>query len=229
MNDFWASRIAAATPEPAMPRADGAAYRAERRAVTASRVYSKEYQRAINGDHHQAPQPSRYVDASKPLDSYQRAEQVSPYAWDESRQSPAGYLAKLQSSGLIYAGGEFKIDNMALLSDTDREAIARSVARIEQAQQTHDGLRGIIDRHGQANGVQQQGMHVEANQRFGHSREIEKNGHLTPFSISGVNLASRVEIAARLKEAEQARMEAPQRQDVSGLRPSGDGLIVTGA
>ena len=217
---FWHNKIAPQQlPEPAI-RADSEAYRQLQAARSGSRVYSAEYAAARTGS--VAPK-SIYVEREYSLESYQKAPSASKWA-RRADESPEAYL---QRTGAILRAIESLPETEQKLITETRETIL--TAEPQSVKAAHDELRTIIDQRQSAQGVQQEGHRVAADERFGTPSRVEKlGGSPMPDSICGARLPSAVEVAANLRQAEADRQAAiPQRVDVSQPRSSGDGLIIT--
>jgi hypothetical protein len=220
VNDFWNRAVQAHQPTEQLPAADGDAYRAWRRQFSGSRIYDE--LPPLPEQHAQA-QPSIYVEREYSLDQYQREAPTSRWAKRDDESADA-YIAR--TGTILRAIESLPEAEQALILQT-REAILG--AEPQSVQAAHDDVRKIIDQRQAANGVQGQGHKVSADQRFGTPSRVERlAGSAMPESLSGARLPSAVEIAAQLRKADEERMQfVPQRTDVSQLRSSGEGLIVT--
>jgi hypothetical protein len=177
--------------------------------TSGSRVYSPEYQQARVGS---VPSRSIYVEREYSLDQYQREAPTSKWA-RRADESPEGYL---QRTGAILRAIESLPEAEQKLIVETRDAIIN--AEPQSVQTAHDEVRKIIDQRRAADGVQQAGTRVNQAERFGHSREVAREGHLAAAAsnLAGVPLASMSDVAAALRAAEEQFI--PQRSNEAAAK-----------
>lgn len=223
---FWDSKLQDMAPAPDLSGADGNAYRAHRRQFSASAIYSEpgplpEQRAAVLAQ----ARAARYIEGYDTANGLANYKSDRPSKWARGNESPEGYLARLRGAGLD------KDAAWESLSDVDRQVVEAELAKLQGSEdrtvgEAHAELRTVLGDRETANGVQLQGRRG-FNGGFGGEQSIDRLGGLDAGNVAGVRAPSTVEIAVRLRQTDQERMQVPQRVDVSGLRPSGDGLVVT--
>jgi len=206
---FWENRIQPAQPE--LPRGDGAAYRAHMHQTSSSLIYQERVQGPQVGP--------RYVDGTKPLQDY--ATRPKRAGWEpQPGDSPESARRKL----------------LAVARHLPEEEVEARLAAIDQATQSHEGLRANLSARHDNSGIfgsmtaQEMGSMVHGSVVRGNSMSesaIAQNGHLAASALNTPGQPS-LSILDRV-----ARKEPPpfaHRTDVSSLRSSGaaDGWIGTG-
>jgi hypothetical protein len=226
MNDFYTNALARmAPPEPVMPAANEAAYRAHRRLTSASQIYAEP---APLAEQRAARRPSIYSDRpQKTLADYQ-SDRVSRWEWHQEQESAVAYRGRLRQGGLLAADDTLRPENMGLISAADRDAVIRGVVAVEalEAQSAADAYaaqRELLARRTYLGSGEQQLGH----RGIGHgSRQIDHLGHLSPEPLSGARPASRSDVAAALAASEDGRMgTVASRTPIPG-GSSGTGWVV---
>lgn len=220
MSDFWGARLAPSQPTEPAPLADGNAYRAWQAAKPAGGSGSRMYDLPMLPEQRAQAQPSIYTEApAKTLDDYKSAPRTSPLARRHGESAHA-YIAR--TNGLLRHADELDEATQATLAkdraDAEAEVEGKTVSELFETQRTVNDARSAS-----LGGTQQQGYRGVG---FGGEQVVEKlGGTATPAPLSGARVPSAVEIAARLRKAEEARMQAPQRVSTAHLKPSGEGLV----
>ena len=220
MSDFWGARLAPSQPTEPAPLADGNAYRAWQAAKPAGGSGSRMYDLPMLPEQRAQAQPSIYTEApAKTLDDYKSAPRTSPLARRPARALTPTLRGRTASCGTLTSLDEATQATLAKdRADAEAEVEGKTVSELFETQRTVNDARSAS-----LGGTQQQGYRGVG---FGGEQVVEKlGGTATPAPLSGARVPSAVEIAARLRKAEEARMQAPQRVSTAHLKPSGEGLV----
>ena len=151
-----------------------------------------------------------------------RLQERSPYVASGPAAGRVGPRVPGEDWRLLRHADDLDEATQALLAkdraDAEAEVEGKSVSELFETQRSVNDARSAS-----LGGTPQQGYRGVG---FGGEQVVEKlGGTAAPGSICGARLPSAIEVAAQLRKAEEARMQAPQRVSTAHLKPSGEGLV----
>jgi hypothetical protein len=205
MSDFWSTQLASSEPQPELPKADGAAYRAMRRLESASGIYRDPVAPA---------RPQIYEHATpKTLADYGKATSKFGQRQGESDQA---FTARLRSVGLQNLAEQLPADELAAVA----AAYNAAVERTNSGPGDHDVLRQHLDARQSGTGIGLFGMSAAERGALVQQRPAamtDLDSRSTPMSPAAMRQA--------MNEREAAmRGQPPQRQEIP-TSSSGSGFI----